>query len=163
MASNQDAIQQVSQWWASFKATFPNAEFIDYDNRDGSFTVSLTMQDVFGLYYNTVKRNHPDFKVGLKPCDIDKKFGMCMVINTPTKIGGWEQYGFVPDEKQANGIYVYRVTMEQIWNHFQKLMREVNSGKPLTFKFSARRRKDTGEIHFYITFIPVRVTINERK
>lgn len=159
MAVDPNAIDKVREWWNAFTATFPGAEFVDYDRNTGSFTVSLSFQDIFALYYNTLKRNHPTLKVALKPCDLDKKYGMCIIINASHKLGGWHQYGFEPDEKQVDNVYIYRIPFEQVWRHFQALMRTINSNKPLTFKFQARRNHNTGEIRFYITFIPVNVVM----
>ena len=125
-------------WVDKLQSEFPTADVVGSDRN--SITIKIRYDDVFRALYKEVKKSVPDSKVSLKPCDYDKKYGLCMVIKTRTIVVGWEEWGFdKPVEVSGEGEFTYYVTFESMVKAFDYAWRVNNKGKPLTFKFTTRK------------------------
>ena len=144
-------------WVDKLQSEFPTSDVVE--SKSNSITIKIRYDDVFRALYKDIKKSVPDAKVSLKPCDYDKKYGMCMVVKTKTITVGWEEWGFdKPIEITGEDEFTYYVTMESMIKAFDYAWRVNNSGKPVSLKFATRRitPRDAsvtvqGEIWHYIT------------
>ncbi|CAH69418.1 hypothetical protein [Deltalipothrixvirus pozzuoliense] len=125
-------------WVDKLQQEFPTCDVVD--SKNNSITIKIRYDDVFRSIYKEVKKSVPDSKVSLKPCNDDKKYGMCMVVKSKTIIVGWEEWGFgKPIEISGEGEFTYYIPLENVINAFDSAWRMNNKGKPLHFKFMTRR------------------------
>jgi len=144
-------------WVQKLIQEFPTADVVD--STSDTITIKIRYDDVFRRIYKEIKKTVPDSKVSLKPCDLDSKYGLCMVVKSKVMLLGWEQWGFdKPTEITDENGYTYYVTLESLFKAFDYAWEVTNKGKPISFKFGTRKvtprgLSDTGlsQIWHYIT------------
>ena len=160
---NDPNLVVFKNWVDKLQSEFPTSDVVD--SKNNSITIKIRYDDVFRALYKDVKKSVPDSKVSLKPCDYDKKYGLCMVVKTKTITVGWEDWGFdKPIEVSNEGEFTYYVTMESMIKAFDYAWRVNNKGKPMSFKFMTRKLMPRdgataiGEVWHYITITFATVT-----
>lgn len=153
----------LKSWVDRLQSEFPTSTVVDAKNN--SITIKIRFDDVFRAIYKEVKKSIPDAKISLKPCEYDKKYGMCMVIKSDKLIIGWEEWGFgKPIEISGTGEYTYYVTLESLLNAFDTAWKVNNKDKPIRFKFMTRKLTPKNaevpmpEIWHYVTIEFITVT-----
>ena len=136
---------QVAQWVEALRQKFPTADVVDADK--DKLTIKIRSDDCFRYIYQSIKSVEPNAKVSLKPCDVDKKYGLCVFIETTKIMMGWKDWGFDKPvfepaiRHDENGVAVnrYIITMESMFKAFDTTWLKYNQGRPVKFKFATRK------------------------
>jgi len=151
-------------WVQKLIQEFPTADVVE--STSDMITIKIRHDDVFRRIYKEIKKTVQDSKVSLKPCDLDEKYGLCMIVKSRVMILGWDKWGFdKPVEFSDENGYTYYVTLESLFKAFDYAWESTNKGKPLSFRFGTRKitprgLSDSGlsQIWHYVTIYFKQVT-----
>lgn len=139
----------LKQWVDTLIRRFPTAEVVEHDK--DSFTIRIRYDDIFKYFYDDIKKSVSDAKVSVKECEYDEKYKQCMVIKTSHIISNLKEVGFQNVFTiSGDGYMMYYIPMSDMFNVFDKMWKEINSGKPIRFTFATRRLTSKDEPNYMI-------------